>query len=588
MHKQQSQPLGPTHLPRKLQQQRRVAEIPSKRGDGHRQVLSDQERDRVGVGRGQSQPRSHAAGQLFAQHAVVFDIPLGGIVQEQGQVQQVATPQAPRRFRQHAPLVEQRFSRLNRPQRVFVHRIGVVLVELQQAADMLELGQHIFQQPDGEQFPQHPPHAPFVPQDREKAFRHLGSRRLRPARCGLPDRIPQVGRNLHPVARRQLVHLQQQSGVVQNQFPAAARGENLAGSHLEIQVVAPRGAEAPELLPQLPGAIPVHKAGGDVGDRRHMQQVLSHELLDRALGGIPGEAKQASQPDLLLASQNLLRFPRMEMELGANAKQKLGPCHQAIRIGPVEMAPQPQQVEIGCPMGRVANPLHQLHIAQSPGRALDVGFELTVCATILGPFRRPGCQAVAIERGVTSPADGAIVAGSQPGMQRFAPPEQPGLHESRGEHRILPGEVDRVRERRDPMPQLNPGIPAIAHNLRNHLVVTGRFAILHQEEQVDVGVGDQFTPTTSSDGDDGGIFPQHLLGRRPTPSEDRLEQVDQQAVDRVGDEAGGLRDGRTPLNTPPGGVAQCLQSSFKRTQSLEHLAGRLRCRGDHEGRSPGG
>src|SRR5262249_32983652 len=116
----------------------------------------------------------NALGQLGALFGVVDGEPFARIVQKQREVQQVLAPDLTIGQADRAAVFEPAAGGLHRPDRVLVDRVLVIVVELNEAADMLERRNEPSEQADGVKVPQKTSEAHRLGEGLQKQLAALG------------------------------------------------------------------------------------------------------------------------------------------------------------------------------------------------------------------------------------------------------------------------------------------------------------------------------------------------------------------------------------------------------------------------------
>ena len=117
-----------------------VARVAAERQVVHQQVLVDQQADDLGLARAESQPRAGLRGDPQPDLAVVLQVPLAQVVDQQCQVQQPLLRQRAIHAAQRPGVGPQLGRALDRADAMLVDRVLVILVELQQPARVANSG----------------------------------------------------------------------------------------------------------------------------------------------------------------------------------------------------------------------------------------------------------------------------------------------------------------------------------------------------------------------------------------------------------------------------------------------------------------
>jgi len=156
-HVQQPQRLGAAHAAAEPRDHVGIGQVASHRDLFHVEVVPDQEHQQVAIGPGQLEPLPDVRRQPGSHFAVMFGEALAQVVQQQRQVQQQLVVDRPAGRPDRPGVVQERVAGVDRPQRVFIDGEVVVLVELHQAAGMLDFRQQSLEHADLVHAPQHRP-----------------------------------------------------------------------------------------------------------------------------------------------------------------------------------------------------------------------------------------------------------------------------------------------------------------------------------------------------------------------------------------------------------------------------------------------
>ncbi len=108
-------------------------------------MLVDEELQRFGVVRRQAKPQGRPLGDLQADLAMVLQETLAQVVNQQGQMEHSLIGDAAVDAPQRPGVADQLGGELDRPKAMLVHRVLVILVELQESAGAGEFGNESLQ-----------------------------------------------------------------------------------------------------------------------------------------------------------------------------------------------------------------------------------------------------------------------------------------------------------------------------------------------------------------------------------------------------------------------------------------------------------
>ena len=255
---------------------------------------------------------------------MVFQVAFAQVVDQQRQVQQVLLGQgavdAPQRSRVR-PKVR---GELHRPQTMLVHRVLVVLIELQQAPGVMELGNESLQEVGVVQIAQQRAEPGRMAQQREEMAAGLRRRQgLRQLTGVPPDRLPRGGRDRLVVEIRQVHQPHDGRQIAAEQFEAAPRGQNARRPDVNpvLHPMAEQHGDQPGRAVARAGL--GHKPRGHVAHGRGMAEVIPHELLDRQQAGLGLVAAKLGNAKLVGPIEHVGRLVGVEVQFVPQPQQEL-------------------------------------------------------------------------------------------------------------------------------------------------------------------------------------------------------------------------------------------------------------------------
>ena len=331
----------------------------------HPEVAAHQELELPGLGVRQPQTLGRRFGDPLADDAVVFFVPLPQVVQQERKVQLPLLLNLPRHGAQAILAIEEPRRLLHGADAVLVDRELVVLVELQQAPRVGELGDHLLKRPQVVQPPQQPAELRRVVQDLQEPLAGRVAERRAVLRRRAVDQVPRVLAD-PPIAQAGEVNQAERLVEPRHQLRATRlRGGDLTGVQAVVAFDVPPEHGANDRRHRRRGRSQVRHPRGEEPDMPGVAEVVPHELLDRqhAVAAVVGHLLR--QPDLLTTVEGVVLFARVEVHVVADPQQELPRRGQpavvelrqhALAAQPVEVAdagvdePQPtQQVQVAEP-----------------------------------------------------------------------------------------------------------------------------------------------------------------------------------------------------------------------------------------------
>ena len=367
-----------------LKQDGPVADVASQGEVRHLQVAMHEHHDQLALMVWQAESQRGVVSQPATDLTVILFKPLARVVQQQRQVQQLFVMNLTVRLSERAIVRREPLGRFDRPQRVFINREVVVLVELQQAANVSPAGQHRFHHACVMQIAQCLPERAGVLQQREERLRCLRrelSRRLQLLR---PNELQQSGGDSHAAANRREEQLQ-------DTFQGAAHRRAMLSRDIErfaADVIDVVDAVGREVLHQ-----PVSPRRGlrtrdepprDGSHGRAVLEVLLHEPFHGSLSGKWFDLALSRNSQLIVARKNVLFLVSGKMQVDAQRGQEFVSVQQPPRVILIYRPVQSERVKITGPVCGEANPTNQMQVAQRSQRSLHIGFELLCRRRLLG------------------------------------------------------------------------------------------------------------------------------------------------------------------------------------------------------------
>ena len=347
----------------------------------------DEKLEGLGLAQRQLEPRGRLLGDAQADFAMVFDVALAQVVNQQGQVQGPLLLDAQVDLTQGARIADEVGAAFHRPNAVLVDGVLVVFVELQQASGVREAGKDSFQHSQRVQPAEQLPEPPGARNERQKLAGDARAHVAVELRHGGAHDLPRFGRDAFVVQVGQLAQVEHFAQVGLELLEAPLRGYDLRGRYaiVAFDQVAEDGAQG--LGQRLSGPGVGHEIVGHAADGARVAEVLAHELLDRqdALGALA--LVQFGQPHLFVPVEHVVvGLAGVEVQFVAQSQQKLAAVAQGVLVRLAEDALQLQRVGIGLAIAGKAEPPHELQIAQSAARALDVRLQQKDGLAVLPPL----------------------------------------------------------------------------------------------------------------------------------------------------------------------------------------------------------
>ena len=211
-----------------------VGRIAAERQVVHQHVLVDEESQSLGLVRRDAQPLDGVRSDPQPHFPMIFQVSLAQIVEQQRQVQQVLLGQWAVDSAQRPPVGPKVRGELDSAQTMFVHRVLVVLVELQQPPGVTKLGNESLQEVGVVQIAQERPQPRGMTEQRKEVpasfRRRQGPRQMTDVAT---NGFPRGGRNRLVVEIGQVDHPHDGGQIAAERFEAVPRGENARRTDLD-------------------------------------------------------------------------------------------------------------------------------------------------------------------------------------------------------------------------------------------------------------------------------------------------------------------------------------------------------------------
>ena len=392
-------------------------------------------------------------------------------------------------------------------QRVLVHRIGVVHVELGLADDPSPLRQKPAQQPG-------------LVHHRQRAIRPLPVRQYIQEGAGRARVPPQPGRHQRqgPRHRRKGVGVQIQVVPV-GQHEQAQQHDRIGGEHLRpVHRQPPVGDGDPRrvdpLLPprqqrrrqprqplRLLVLARLQLGGQGAGQGAHVarhQEVASHEPLHRRLVAASAPAHAPRHLRLAVERQLLLGPPGQQVQVDAHPPQEVESLVKGPPLPRGQQRVHDGRAKPAFRRQRPRDPEQGVEVAQAALAVLDVGLDLVADGARLFVARGPLLQlggdegpGIGAPRHVAEACDQQV---RQPGVPRQRPRLQQG-----GAHRhVRARQRQRLVHRPEGRADLEPQVPQHVQHMADHLLAPRRRPAGAHEQQVQVRERRQHPPPVSA------------------------------------------------------------------------------------------
>ncbi len=438
---------------------------------------------------------------------------------------------------------------------MLVHRVLVILVELQQSAGAVEIGDEAFQDAGAVQVVEDHAQPARMRQQRQEPAARLG-RRFRGKLRRLPaDEFPRGRRDRRVVEVRQLGQPHDLRQVAAKFLQAAAGGGDSGGPHAKplLHAMAQHGGGQPG------EPLPTHRLGHEpldhVAHLVRVAEILAHELFHRQQPGDRLVAQGRGDPQLLAARQHVGGLAGVEVQLVAEPEEEFTRPLDRCKVFVAQCAAVAQFARIGRAVANESDPAEQLQVAQPAGGSLDVGLQQEDGFAVAGPLFEPRLHDRR-HQVAGPPAHLAAEAPHEPLEKPLAAAKQPRLHQRGANGRIPGGQPARLPRRADAVAQDQSHVEDVAQQpFGQGGDPCGRRATV-QDHQVHVAIGGDVAPAVAAVDDQGHLGEQALGAVLAQVGQRRTDQFHEHVVAEIG------RTGRHTSTPEPSASWRRLKSSF--------------------------
>ena len=465
---------------------------------------------------------------------MVLDEPLAEVVNEQREQHQPLPPDLPPGGPEPALVGREGVRLFDRHDAVLVHRVLVVVVELQQIAGVGELGDDPLEQSHVVQPTQGRTETPRLLEQRQEP----GPRRLvdrvgmgRRGSPGGPHGLPRPAGDRQVVQHRQLDQTHDAFGPPCDLRRRVGQHRDLGGPDAEQAVDAVPDEAGEQLADGRRATHAPHQRLGDLGHPPRVAEILPHEPLDTEQPSLLVDPPGGRQPHLLVARQVVAGATGREMQVGADPGEEFAGIPQAVGIALGERPQMHEVVERRRVPAHATEPADELDVAQAARRPLHVGLQQGRGLTEL--LRLVASRG---EQPVDQPAGAAARESPEPRLEPLQDVavslEQAALAQRTEDRRIAGGEAPGIGHGAHALPDLQTGVEQPLEQQpcrRGH----GRLRRgLVQDHEIDVGEGGHLAPAVAAVGDERRLASKRARRRghlrqdvAPDPRHDRVHQV---------------------------------------------------------------
>ena len=516
---------GP-HVARELVDDRGVVDVLVLRGGGHDQVRTHEPLDQFGLLLGQSVPPAERNGIVGAENGVVAAASLADVMEQSGDVKQLYLGNVLDAAHGEGELLGAR--RIAEPPHVAddhhgvrIDRVDVEQVVLHLSHDASELGDVPAKNAVAPHAGELAYHGVGCPQQFHEVPRHLGvapevvvdQLEVIPDE---PDRRGAYANDVAPV-RHDDEQLEQCRRVIAEH---GGRGRfHVPVVHLEARV---DGLDARRSPAMQDGLVEVLQQ-----DVVHLPQfedvavVVVHELLDSQLRVGVAVAEALGEGTLVVEQEPVLLAGRDQVQPETDAAQELAALREPAPLLGREIALARELGEVGGAEMPARDPADGLDVPQTPGRPLDVRFQVVLDVVELGvPVGL--LDALGLEEPAARPDKPALEGPVEPGAEDVGAGQAPPFDQRRGH-----GDVARCLPAALPhgpyaVADVELEVPEQADEGGDVVRVAARVA--DQDQQVDVGARMEFAASVAADGEQCHVVAV-LEGVLPDLDQERIEEA---------------------------------------------------------------
>ena len=540
-HQQQFQALGALHHGGKIGDGLVIGEVALERGGRHQQVIAHQPGDLLGLRLGHAEPRAQLHRDLGTQHAVVAAPPLGDIVQQRGDEQHAAADQ----FLHHVigeRMVLLELARLDlrqqpdRADRMLVHRIMVIHVELHLRHDAAEIGHETAE------------HGCLVhPAQHQlgiaRAAQHVHEQRIG-TRIGADMPVDQMriharlthraGVDLDLVPVGKLEDLDQPHRVLAEEIgPGQSQPPAIENEARKLAWTPPqyRGDEASVARGELVVELRQEHAG-QVADAFGVEEEILHEPLDRRLARAVGKAHPRRHLALQVEGEPVFGAPGNVVQMAAHRPEEIGRATKPAIFGHGQQAGIDQLGGRAHLVDILADPVERVQVAQAPLAVLDIGFDdIAAVAHALVPLV---ALLELLRHEVARGAGNDILPEAHRGLAidvliapDIAPFEQCGA-----DGQVAARLADHLVDRAAGMPDLEAEVPHHVEHRLDRLLGPAVLAQRGEEGDVDIAVRGHLAPAIAAHRRDAEMLARAVIGDRVLEAHDIVVDQPHDLVDQ--------------------------------------------------------
>ena len=553
-----------------------VGQVALLRGGREQQVIAHEPGDQLGLVGVEPQPRAQPPRDLGAEHRMVAAAALGDVVQQHRAIERAARADlvddavGQRVIALELTLLDPR-EQADRADRVLVHRIVVVHVELHLRVDPAEIGNEAAEHARLVEPAQD--HLGIVAAGQQVDEQRVGARVLAGIGIDQPrvaaDHAHGLGVDFQPFAVGNGKDLQQAHRVLLE--PVVAQRLDLAAIDAIALHHARAGAEARQQPARLLGELLVElgqEQPGQVADDLRLQEEVLHEALDRALARTVGEVHPQRHFALEIEGQAVLGPVGDRVEVAAHRpEERFGAAEGAVFVL-AQQADGDEFADVAHLVDVFADPVERVQVAQAALALLDVGLDdIAAVAQPLVPIIALG-QLLGDELALGAGDDFGPEAAQGLFIKRLVAPDVAALEHGRADRQVGPAHAHHLAERAARMADLEAEVPEEIEDRLDHLLAPGGGLDRGEEGDVEVRMRRHLAAAIAAHGHDRQAFARRAVAGAIDVTDDVIVDDADDLVDQEGLGLGNVVPGRGLVGKAAGDLGPA--RSQRRPQQLDH------------------
>ena len=551
-HEQELQPFAALHQGGEIANGLGVVEVAALGELTHGQVMLDQPRGGLGLGRVQAKPRAELAGDPRADDRMILVPSLGDVVNEGGDIERTAIVDGADDLARHRMLGGEAAAldarqKSDGADQVLVHGEVVVHVELHHRDDAPEIRDEA---PEHARLVHLAQHAFGIACVGQKAHEQAIGGRVgaklvvdqAEVRANLPQHLRRERRLMLVGEGEQAdeVHRILGEGLLVHGGDAAVLDAEIRRSP-ELGAAAPaeRGKQGVERGQRLQLLHFERRADdpGQLADLLGHQEVVTHEALDRAQTGMPAIAEPVRHGLLQVEGETLLGAPGEKMQLAAHGPEEaLAAAEAPIFVrgeyaGLDELSLSLVGIEV------LGEPVQRVQVAQPALAVLDVGLDeiargagAGMARVLLGELRLDEGPRVAVEHIMAEPA-------AEFGKENLIAQDQPRVEERGADGHVGMAAADALVDVARGMADLEAQVPKQIEHVFGDALAPRGLLVGEQEQEIDVRAGgEKAAPVAALRHDRHAFRRRRIVGRIDVPDGEVVSERNQ-----------GVLEGRKPF-----------------------------------------